>query len=596
MKVKRFVALTILLIVAWCNGLVDEGETAEAGVCPSMMQTRKKTGVASKQQKKLDLREQFPGHYSGELAVHLDPTDSNSPVIKLEVMKVKASDKVPRKGALLMHLGGPGSDASAGYTAGYFVSKLGFDAYGISQRGIGRLANPSLMCNDFHLPPKGQGPYKVSDFTNCSCRLADGTPMIGEAWANIDPGVKWQVKELFEKTAERSQRCRKSFDMPSGHNFLDYVGTQVLAYDIEELRKAIGEDTLSLWGISYGTYVAGVYASIYPQRVDKVIMDGNVVPMPEKTALASGCGIGIQQSINKLLYNCKEQADKCSLKDPDVDFGKLLKKLRWPGIKARTESGKGIRLTIGLLGGWMQEQLVQSAGWQGVPPKLAALLYGSREDQEKAAGEILDSKCYLLDPATGKKVYTWREYDVCIGAAHISGADNHGSSFMAQLAVLGNDLAGRFTVNDAVGLWSAFSEEHRAISAGSYVGILSGLFQWPVVPTPPAPLGNPNVKALILGNLYDPSTSYSWSQEMHKVFPSGKMMTWQGVGHGLVIPEAYDPKGSTSCIKNIFKFLNGTDDDLANGHTCRLTQPIPTSLLQAHLTTLLSETELDVQL
>lgn len=486
----------------------------------------------------------------------------------------------------------------------FFVTQAGYDLYGISQRGIGKHAYPSFTsCNNFHLPPKRQGPYKVSDFTSCPCRLADGTPMIGEAWADVNPNSRTEVSKLFEKVAERSQRCRDSFDMNNfgfqgkGYNFLDYAGTQMLAHDIEELRTAIGEQTLNFWGISYGTYVAGVYASAYPQRVGKVIMDGNVVPMPEKTALASGCGAGLQQSINKLLYNCKEQASTCSLKNPDEDFRKLLKKMKKSKIVARTDSGKSFRLTVGMLGGWFQEQLVVDATtWGKVPKQLADLLSKDPKVSEKAAGEILDVKCYLQDPQTHKKTYTWRVYDVCIGAAHIGGGDHHGSSFMNQLGVLGADLAGRYTVNDAVGLWDAFHRKYRSMAAGPYVGILSGLFQWPVVPTPPAPLGNPNVKALIIGNLYDPSTSYHWSQQMHAVFPNGKMMTWQGVGHGLFA--GYSDKGGKACLGHIFKFLSGTDDDIPNGHTCRMEGQIPTSLLegQTSFTTYLAETEFGFRL
>ena len=34
-------------------------------------------------------------------------------------------------------------------------------------------------------------------------------------------------------------------------------------------------------------------------------------------------------------------------------------------------------------------------------------------------------------------------------------------------------------------------------------------------------------KPLIVGNLFDTATSYSWAQDMKKAFPEGSMMTWQ---------------------------------------------------------------------
>merc|ERR1712008_310965 len=112
---------------------------------------------------------------------------------------------------------------------------------------------------------------------------------------------------------------------------------------------------------------------------------------------------------------------------------------------------------------------------------LKYLLYGSFVVQEKVVASILDSTCYL---EKGKKEYTWRTYDACIGNAHISGGAH---SFMPQLDVPGAALAGRYTVNNALGLWGAFENEYRAVSAGAYVGIFAGLSQWPVVPIPPAP-------------------------------------------------------------------------------------------------------------
>lgn len=44
-------------------------------------------------------------------------------------------------------------------------------------------------------------------------------------------------------------------------------------------------------------------------------------------------------------------------------------------------------------------------------------------------------------------------------------------------------------------------------------------------------MGSAIVKPLIIGNLFDTATSYSWAQEMKKSFPEGSMITWQGMGH-----------------------------------------------------------------
>ena len=46
--------------------------------------------------------------------------------------------------------------------------------------------------------------------------------------------------------------------------------------DFESLRVAIGETTVSFYGFSYGTYLAQVYATLHPESLDRVVMDGVV--------------------------------------------------------------------------------------------------------------------------------------------------------------------------------------------------------------------------------------------------------------------------------------------------------------------------------
>jgi len=516
--------------------------------------------------------------YRAALQVHLDHQDEKSPIIELEVLMLPAT--VSRKGSLLGHCGGPGSDALCGVYTNCYATRHGYDVWGITQRGVGNNI-PSLHCPDsvVKLPPEGKDNYEVSDFTSCPCRLDDGTPLIGETWANINPGDADAVHNLLTQVAKRGPRCRQSFQMWPKYNFLDFAGTQMLAHDIDVLRTAIGEPLLNMSGVSYGTYVCGIYASTYPGRVGKLIMDGNVVPIPEKNALASGCGIGIQQSINNLLYNCKEQVDKCALKDPDKQFNKLIHRLHKGEFTAPTTTGHEFVLTVGLFGGWLQEQLVNpsGAGWGPALTTFAILLSDDCAARKVQVAKILDAKCSLH--FNGTKLATWSKYNKCIGDAHLGIAGQHGTGFIHQLAVLGVDLAGRYTVSDAMRLWSDFKDHYGSHSAGAYIGILAGLFQWPVVPSPPAPLGNPSVQALIVENLYDPSTSYQWSQKMHKVFLNSTMITWQGVGHGW--GASGKSRGECQTVKE--SYLNGELEQihLHNGDTCRLEQDLPVSFVQS---------------
>jgi pimeloyl-ACP methyl ester carboxylesterase len=50
------------------------------------------------------------------------------------------------------------------------------------------------------------------------------------------------------------------------------------AEDLEAVREALGVEKLSIYGVSYGTWVAQQYARIHPDRVEKLILDSVVPP------------------------------------------------------------------------------------------------------------------------------------------------------------------------------------------------------------------------------------------------------------------------------------------------------------------------------
>jgi len=185
---------------------------------------------------------------------------------------------------------------------------------------------------------------------------------------------------------------------------------------------------------------------------------------------------------------------------------------------------------------------------------------------------VLNSACHALNN------YTWYTYGTCIGTGHLAEDDDMHSTdaFIEMNAVFGQDSVGRWTVEDVVHQWRAINAEYGTVGSVAYIAQMSALFNWPTVPTPVAPMGNPTVPVLIVGNLYDPPTRYEWSQKMHAAFPSGSLLTWQGVGHCMLDTggKTYDPEAIKKCFEKVLSYFK-TGKLPPNGFVCRETRPLP---------------------
>jgi pimeloyl-ACP methyl ester carboxylesterase len=59
---------------------------------------------------------------------------------------------------------------------------------------------------------------------------------------------------------------------------LQYITTANTGRDLDRVRQALAVSKISYWGQSYGTYLGAVYATLFPQRTDRVVLEGAVDP------------------------------------------------------------------------------------------------------------------------------------------------------------------------------------------------------------------------------------------------------------------------------------------------------------------------------
>jgi hypothetical protein len=97
-------------------------------------------------------------------------------------------------------------------------------------------------------------------------------------------------------------------------------------------------------------------------------------------------------------------------------------------------------------------------------------------------------------------------------------------------------------------------------------------YYWPK--NDPLPiLGNPQVKGVVAGQLYDYATPYIWTSEMNGHFPSTRLLTSQSIFHGIKKSSVlgYTDVATVAegpCQKYVVKYLETGVIDWTDGTVC----------------------------
>jgi pimeloyl-ACP methyl ester carboxylesterase len=191
-----------------------------------------------------------PRQQCATLTVPLDYADPTGETIEIAVSRIEAAPSPAHRGVLLYNPGGPGQSGLFGPTR---LTQLlpasireRYDLVGFDPRGIAWSAPVSCA-----LAPADQDLVRVTPYPE-----PDG--------------------DISENVAY-AQRAAASCAATSGH-LLPHITTANTARDMDVLRAALGEQKINYLGYSYGTYLGSVYASLFPQRTDRFMLDSVVHP------------------------------------------------------------------------------------------------------------------------------------------------------------------------------------------------------------------------------------------------------------------------------------------------------------------------------
>ena len=215
----------------------------------------------------------------GYLDVPLDYTNSSEPrIVRLAVTKYQvsglapestnglagnalpvASVKAAKPGAksertIVIEPGGPGGSGTsyvwrAAETVTKRLSDNKYDVLGWDPRGV-NISLPSISCFPFNAD-------------------RDRWNLITDQYLEVSASPKAQL-ELVDAFNDATLRaCKETYgDLPR------FVTTAIVSRDLEEIRKALGEDELTGYLVSYGTGIGQTYANMFPSSVGRMILDG----------------------------------------------------------------------------------------------------------------------------------------------------------------------------------------------------------------------------------------------------------------------------------------------------------------------------------
>jgi pimeloyl-ACP methyl ester carboxylesterase len=185
------------------------------------------------------------------LRVPLDYRRPSGDTIEVAVSRVRTAKPGLRQGVLLFNPGGPGGpglNLSALFTR--FLPpdvQDRFDLIGFDPRGIGRSTPVSCGLTE--------------------AQRTDNTKII--PYPRADGDISGNVRFAGQVAAA----CARN-----GRALLPFITTANTARDLDAIRAALGERKISYLGYSYGSYLGAVYANLFPNRGDRIILDSVVNP------------------------------------------------------------------------------------------------------------------------------------------------------------------------------------------------------------------------------------------------------------------------------------------------------------------------------
>ena len=214
----------------------------------------------------------------GNIEVPFDYADPDQGSFVLFVKKHNAANPADRIGSMMVNPGGPGfGGSSLADDAEYYFSQDLIDHFDIiawDPRGTGE-STPAVDCVDTF-----------------------------DEYFGLDspPETPDEKQALIDASQAFNDKCAEN----SG-TILPYISTQASAQDINSLRLAIGEEKVSYFGFSYGSELGTTWATMFPETVRAIVVDGAVDPNASSIEEGMNQAKGFEGQLSTFLKQCSER-------------------------------------------------------------------------------------------------------------------------------------------------------------------------------------------------------------------------------------------------------------------------------------------------
>lgn len=432
------------------------------------------------------------------LRVPLDRTRPTGPKVSIAISMLPARSPSRRIGVLLVNPGGPGSSGQKfvrQLRRGFSATILDrFDVIGWDPRGVG--GSGEIRC---YGDQKSYDRYYAVD---------------------PDPDSPAEVDALIDTARQFAQACGAK----NSRDVLRFAGTADVVDDMDAIRVALGEETISFFGFSYGTLLGLRYADKYPKRVRAFALDGILDPTADTSERSAEQAAGFDRALTGFLDLCGDV--RCGwVRNGETAgdaFDRLAKTLDAKPISIRRGFKPARRLGSGeFIVGVLASLYNRDSGW----PLLRRALSEVEKGDASTMLALFDS--YADREPTGYG-------NIAEANAAVNCVDVPSPRGGAPYAVLAERLG---------------NTSPRFGRLAGYSSIVCGF--WPVPSTgsvaPVAAKGS--APLLLVGTTRDPATPYVWAQSVARQLDNSVLLTYDSDGHTGYL-------GGNPCVqRNVHRYL-----------------------------------------